>query len=328
MHKPKKIFITGGGGYVGSMLVRELLNRNFFVLALDLFTYGETLIKHKNLKIVKGDIRDIELIKKNITDTNIFIHLACISNDPSFELNPTLGKEINFDSFEPIVKVAKTSGIEKFIYASSSSVYGLKSEQNVTEEASLKPLTDYSKYKAMCEDILLKYNDRNFTCTILRPATVCGFSYRQRFDLIVNILTNNAYNKNQIIVYGGDQLRPNIHIQDMILAYIKIIEADKKIISGEIFNAGFENKKVIDLANKVKKIISNNVEIILKKTDDNRSYHISSKKIYKILAYEPTFTIDDAIIELVSKFKNKTFFDPLNNENYYNIKKLKKIYDN
>ncbi len=320
-----KIFITGGGGYVGAMLVKELLDKEYFVTAYDLFTYGDVFDNHKNLKIIKGDIRNQEMLKKNIAGHDILIHLACISNDPSFELNPNLGKEINFDAFEPIVKIAKDSGVERFIYASSSSVYGLKDEKNVTEEATLEPLTDYSKFKAMCEDILIKYNDNNFTGTIIRPATVCGYSIRQRFDLVVNILTNNAFNKRKIIVFGGNQLRPNIHIKDMINAYLKVIEADKKIVSGQIFNAGFENRTVTELAKKVKNIIGKNIEIVYKKTDDNRSYHVSSDKIYKVLSYKPNFTIDDAIKDLFEAFKNNVFTDPLNNENYFNIKKMQNI---
>ncbi len=321
----KKIFITGAGGYVGAMLVRELLDKNYFVTAYDLFTYGDVFNEHINLKIVKGDIRNQELLKKSISGHNILIHLACISNDPSFELNPDLGKEINYDAFEPMVKIAKDSGVERFVYASSSSVYGLKSEENVTEEATLEPLTDYSKFKAMCEDILLKYNDDNFTSTIIRPATVCGYSIRQRFDLVVNILANNAFNKRKIIVFGGNQFRPNIHIKDMINAYFKIIESDKKIVSGQIFNAGFENKTVSELAHKVKNIIGKDIELIVEKTNDNRSYHVSSDKIYNVLSYKPNFTIDDAIKDLYRAFKNNAFIDPLTNENYFNIKKMQNI---
>lgn len=324
----KKIFITGAGGYVGAMLVKELLKKKYQVCAYDLFTYGDVFQEHENLEIIKGDIRDKKLLEKFIPGSKILIHLACISNDPSFELNPNLGKQINFDAFEPLVKIAKNNGVERFIYASSSSVYGLKNEQDVTEEASLEPLTDYSKFKAMCEDVLLKYNDNNFTTTVIRPATVCGYSLRQRFDLVVNILTNNAYNKGKIIVFGGNQLRPNIHIKDMVNAYIKVINAEKKIISGKIYNAGFENKTVSDLAIKVQKILGKNIEIIYEKTDDNRSYHVSSKKIYKDLSYEPNFTIDDAIQDLYDAFKKNLFNDPLNNENYFNIKKLKNLYKN
>ena len=181
------------------------------------------------------------------------IHLACISNDPSFELNPKLGESINFKAFEPLVKISKECGVERFIYASSSSVYGIKNTKNVDETQSLEPLTDYSKFKANCEDILLNYESKNFTTIIVRPATVCGFGPRQRLDVVVNILTNLAYHKRKILVYGGEQLRPNIHINDMARIYEVLIEADNKIVSGQVFNAGYENQKVIDLANTVKK---------------------------------------------------------------------------
>jgi len=194
----KKIFITGGAGYVGSVLTPYLLKKGYFVTVYDLFIYGNTLENNKNLKIVKGDIRDLELLKKSIFNHDIVIHLACISNDPSFELNPILGKEINLDSFLPLVKLSKESGIKRFIYASSSSVYGIKKEKNVNEDMLLEPLTDYSRFKADCEKILLKEKTDNFIVSILRPATVCGFSPRQRLDLVVNILTNLAYHKRKV----------------------------------------------------------------------------------------------------------------------------------
>ena len=251
----KKIMVIGGAGYVGSELVPKLLMLNYKVKVLDLFIYGETLDPHENLEIVKGDMRNIEILQQNIKNIDIIIHLACISNDPSFDLDPELGKKINYDFFEPLVKISKDNGVQRFLYASSSSVYGLKEEKDTNENASLKPLTDYSKFKAMCEEDLLKYNDENFTCIILRPATVCGYSRRQRFDLVVNLLTNLAFNKREITVFGGLQLRPNIHIDDMCRAYIKVLEFDKKVVEGQIFNVGYENKSVNDLANLVRSVI-------------------------------------------------------------------------
>jgi len=244
----KKIFITGGAGYVGSELTKHLLNIGYQVTVYDLFIYGNTLENNNNLNLVKGDIRDQDLLKQHLKGHDALIHLACISNDPSFELNPKLGKEINLDAFEPLVDLSKNAGIKKFFYASSSSVYGIKSEKNVNETMSLEPLTDYSKFKAECEKILLDYKSDDFITTIIRPATVCGYSSRQRLDLVVNILTNLAYHKKEISVFGGDQLRPNIHIKDMVRSYSFLLDQDEKKINGEIFNIGYENKSINQLA--------------------------------------------------------------------------------
>ena len=196
----KRIFITGGGGYVGSVLIPKLLDLNYFVTVYDLFLYGEDkLDNHKNLKKIKADIRSIDDIERGSKDHDVFLHLACISNDPSFELNPMLGKSINLDAFEPIVQAAKKNNISHFIFASSSSVYGLKDEKNVTEDISLEPLTDYSKYKVEGEKILNKYHSNKFNTTVIRPATVCGYGKRQRLDVVVNILTSLAFYKNEIL---------------------------------------------------------------------------------------------------------------------------------
>lgn len=321
----KRIFITGGAGYVGSVLTPYLLKKGYLVTVYDLFIYGNTLENNKNLKIVKGDIRDLELLKKSIFNHDIVIHLACISNDPSFELNPILGKEINLDSFLPLVKLSKESGIKRFIYASSSSVYGIKKEKNVNEDMLLEPLTDYSKFKADCEKILLKEKSNNFIVSILRPATVCGFSPRQRLDLVVNILTNLAYHKREISVFGGEQLRPNIHIDDMVRAYELFILIDGNKINGEIFNVGFENKSVLQLAEEVKIVIGDDVKIQRVPTEDNRSYHISSEKIKENLGFKYNFTILNAIQDLKKAFDEKKLNNPMKNIDYFNIKKMQFI---
>lgn len=321
----RKLFITGGAGYVGSVLTPYLLKKGYLVTVYDLFIYGNTLKKNKNLNIIKGDLRDLVLLKKSIFDHDIVIHLACISNDPSFELNPTLGKQINLDSFLPLVKLSKELGIKRFIYASSSSVYGIKKEKNVHEDMCLEPLTDYSRFKADCEKILLKEKTDNFTVSILRPATVCGFSPRQRLDLVVNILTNLAYHKREISVFGGDQLRPNIHINDMVRAYELFILIDGNKINGEIFNIGFENKSVSELAEEVRSIIGNDVKIKKVSTKDNRSYHISSEKIKKILGFKYNFTILNAIQDLKKAFDEKELNNPMENIDYFNIKKMQFI---
>ena len=322
----KKIFITGGAGYVGSALVPELIKNNFEVTVFDLMIYGEDVIeRNKNIKMIKGDIRDISLLKKVLPGHDIVIHLACISNDPSFELNPALGKSINLDSFEPLVKTSKLNNIKRFIYASSSSVYGIKTEKNVHENMSLKPLTDYSKYKADCEKILNQYGDDSFVVTTIRPATVCGYAKRQRLDVIVNILSNFAFYKRQIKIFGGSQLRPNIHIKDMVRTYLTMINADKFKINKEVFNVGSTNHSVNEIAYMVKKNMGEDIELKRIDTNDPRSYHVSSKKIKDILNFETKFTVEDAVLDLKQAFEKKLLTNTFDNNNYFNIKKMQSI---
>tara|TARA_Y100001958_G_C21179023_1_gene509266 strand:- start:359 stop:1339 length:981 start_codon:yes stop_codon:yes gene_type:complete len=322
----KKILVTGGAGYVGSALVPKLIERGYQVTVYDLMIYGENVIeKNKNLIMIKGDIRDQKLLEESLTNQDIVIHLACISNDPSFELNPSLGKSINLDSFEPLVKISKQKKVRQFIYASSSSVYGIKEEKNVDESMSLEPLTDYSKFKAECEKILDMYGDDSFTVTSLRPATVCGYARRQRLDVIVNILTNFAYHKKEIQIFGGKQLRPNIHIDDMVRAYLEIIEADKKRINKEIFNVGSTNHSILEIAEMVKKNIDPNVVLKKIETKDTRSYHISSEKIKDIIGFETKLTIEDAVQDLKSAFEKKLLINTFNNELFFNIKRMQAI---
>ena len=326
MYNNQKIFITGGAGYVGSKLVPKLLNLNFKVTVLDLMIYGEDVLPdHKNLKCIKGDIRDINLLEKQIPGHDTVIHLACISNDPSFELNPDLGKSINYDAFEPLVKASVKSKIRKFIYASSSSVYGIKKEKNVTEDMKLEPLTDYSKFKGDCERILNSYRSDEFITTTIRPSTVCGYAKRQRLDLVVNILTNHAFHNRVIKVFGGEQLRPNVHIDDMVDSYIAILNADHKKINGQIFNVGFKNQSVNELASDVKHVIGDDVKIINTKSDDNRSYHVSSEKIKKILGFETKYSVKDAVLDLKNAFEKKLLVNTFNEELFFNIKRMNNI---
>lgn len=321
----KKIFITGGAGYVGSVLVPKLLDKGYEVTVLDLMIYGEDVLpKHENLSAVKGDIRDIELLKKLIPGHDAVIHLACISNDPSFELNPDLGKSINLAPFEPMVQISKEAAVKRFIYASSSSVYGIKDEPNVTEDMELEPLTDYSKFKAECEKILKKYETDDFTAMTIRPATVCGYSPRLRLDLTVNILTNFAVNKGFIKVFGGEQKRPNIHIQDMTDLYCLLLELPSEKIQGKVFNAGYENFKVKEIAQMVKNVVGE-VDIITEPTDDNRSYHISSDLIKKEIGFEPKHSIEDAVRDLKNAFENGLIKNSFKNEKYFNVKLMQNI---
>lgn len=325
----KKIFITGGGGYVGTRLVPYLIKKNFFVTVYDTFWFGNFLKKNKNLKIIKGDIRNTKKIKNSCKNHDFFLHLACISNDSSFELDSRLSRTINFQAFEPMVKAAKSVGVKRFIYASSSSVYGVSKKTNVRENHPLVPLTLYNKYKGMCEPKLFKHTDNNFTGVVFRPATVCGYSERLRLDLSVNILTNFGFHKNHIKVFGGNQLRPNLHILDYCDAVIKIIGAKKDKVNNQIFNVGHQNMSIMNIAKKVKKILqkklNRKIEIIKTPSNDIRSYHINSDKIRRYLNFKPKRGIEEAVKELIIIFKNKKVSNTFDNDMYFNVKRLKKL---
>jgi len=329
MNDLKTVLVTGGAGYVGSVLVPKLLSAGYKVKVLDLYIYGGHVLNsvkdNPNLIEIRGDIRDRELLKKEIPGTDVVIHLACISNDPSYELDPELGKSINYDAFLPLVDISKKSRVKRFIYASSSSVYGIKQEEDVTEDLPLEPLTEYSKYKAKCEEVLLREASDDFIVSIIRPATVCGYSPRIRLDLTVNILTNHAINKGEIIVFGGAQKRPNINIKDMADLYVYLIELPDEKVHMQIYNAGYENYQVIDIAKMVQSVISNEIPIKVVQTDDIRSYQVSSKKIKEQLNFSPKHSIEETILDLKRAFNKGLIPDPFENIKYYNIKTMQAI---
>jgi nucleoside-diphosphate-sugar epimerase len=326
-----RILVPGGAGYVGSRLIPALLEKGHHVTVFDLYLYGDHVFddvkNNPNLTQIKADLRDLKAVERAIKGCDAIIHLACISNDPSFELNPQLGKSINLDCFEPLVKLAKKNKVKRFIYASSSSVYGVKSEPNVTEDMSLEPLTDYSRFKAECEKILWKHATDDFVCTVLRPATVCGYAPRQRLDVVVNILTNLAYHTGKVKVMGGDQMRPNIHIEDMVRAYLHVLDSPKELVSRETFNVGYHNHTVMQLSKMIQQIVGKKrpVELIVEPSNDNRSYHVSSEKIAKKLGFKPKYTIENAVEDLVKAFDAGKIPDSMNDIRYYNIKTMKAV---
>lgn len=321
-----RVLVTGGAGYVGSNLIPKLLAAGYEATVLDLYMYGDDIFAaHRDnprLREVKGDLRRPEDVRRALQGVDAVIHLACISNDPSFDLNPELGKSINFDCFRPLVKASKDVGAKRFIYASSSSVYGIKDDPNVTEDMALKPLTDYSKYKALCEDVLVEEQESGFTTVTLRPATICGYAPRLRLDLTVNILTNLAVNNGRITVFGGDQLRPNLHVDDMTDLYLQLLEAPDELIDRKVWNAGRDNLKVRAIADMVREKVGPQVEIVVTPTDDHRSYHVSSEKIYRELGYRPRRTVADAIADLNAAFVAGKVPNAMTDDRYYNIKRM------
>lgn len=323
----KNVLVTGGAGYVGSVLVPKLVAQGYRVTVLDLLLYGDKIFAPElsetgRLKVVKGDIRDTALLEKLLPGIDAVIHLACISNDPSFDLNPGLGRSINLDAFEPLVKISKSSKVKRFIYASSSSVYGVKDTENVNEEMDLEPLTDYSKFKAACETILQRYDSPDFTTVTVRPATVCGYAPRQRLDVIVNILVNHAYTDHAVKVFGGTQKRPNIHIEDMADLYLLFLSAPKEKIANKVFNAGCANHSVEELALLVKDAFGGDIKVVTEPTNDPRSYHISSAKIAKELNFVPKHSIEDAVRGLKEAFEKGKLPNSMSDKRYFNIKTM------
>lgn len=325
-----KILITGAFGYIGSVLVPELLAKGHEVVGYDLQFFGDQIGPRAGLTAVVKDVRDTAAFREAVQGCDVVLHLACISNDPSFELDKSLGRSINYECFEPLVIAAKDAGVKRFIYCSTSSVYGISDSPNVTEDHPFVPVTDYNTYKGMCEPLLHKHQSDDFTTVVIRPSTVCGYSPRMRLDLAVNILTNLAVNKGVITVFGGAQMRPNLHIKDMVRAYLAMIDAPQELVSGQAFNIGMKNLSIRQIAGLVKGIVEERygkiVPIKVEASIDQRSYQVNVEKVKRVLGFVPQFTIEEAIEDLCDAFDQGLIPDSLADDRYVNVKRMHKVW--
>ncbi len=327
----KKILIVGGAGYCGSVMVPQLLDEGWEVTVFDIMWYDPQFSKNPKLHLIQGDVRDTAKVAAACQGQDVLLHLACISNDASFDLDEALSTTVNLDAFEPVVIAAKKAGIKRFIFASSSSVYGVSDQPDVTEDHPLLPVSLYNKYKGMCEPLLFKHTDANFVGVVFRPATVCGYGPRQRLDVSVNILTNHAVNKGKITVFGGEQMRPNLHIQDYVDVCKLLMTAPAEKIANERFNVGFQNMSIMDIARTVKKVVEElypqkgSIPIEVTESNDKRSYHINSDKIKRVLGFVPKHTVEDAVRDLCKAFNEGKLPNSFEDDKYYNIRTMKAI---
>lgn len=321
----KRVLVTGGCGFIGSMLVPALLSRNYAVNVLDPAIYGNGLKQLQSspggpYRLLKGDTTDRAEVRKALRDCDTVIHLASISNDRCFDIDKDWCRKMDVKSFRPLIREAKRAGVTRFIYASSSSVYGSKGDAEVTEDSALEPITDYSRSKVECEEILASEREKGFVTTVLRPATVCGWSTRVRLDVVVNALTASALFKGRITVDGGEQYRANLHIDDMVELYADLVEAPDDRIDGKTWNVGRVNFKVSDIANIVQSLIP--AELVVAPVKDLRSYRVSSRLIGQDLGFMPRRGISDAVRDLTAKFQAGMVPGPI--ERYINVELLQR----
>tara|TARA_B110000003_G_scaffold180614_1_gene179772 strand:- start:2055 stop:2999 length:945 start_codon:yes stop_codon:yes gene_type:complete len=306
------VLVTGGCGYKGTVLVPKLLVRGYKVQVLDVQWFGNFLSNHPNLTIIKGDVRDIDSI--NLRDVDIVIHLSSVANDPCGDLDPKLTWEISALATMQLADKSVREGVKQFIFASSGSVYGIKDEDQVTENLQLKPISEYNKTKMVSERVLLSYED-DMKVQIIRPATVCGISPRMRLDVAVNLLTMQALEKGKITVFGGNQARPNIHMDDITDVYLHFMDHPENT---GVFNAGFENITILDIANLITKYIP--VEVIVTESNDPRSYRINSDKLLAT-GFKPKKTVEHAIQEIIESYRSGVLKDE---DHFYNLKWMEK----
>lgn len=322
------VLVTGGAGYVGSVLVGELLDDGTHVTVLDRFFFGNSLhevAEHGHLELVNGDIRDATLLRGLLSrrQYDAVIHLAAISNDPSSELDPELTKSINKTAVDEIIEAAHAAGVKRFLYASSASVYGIKNTPDVTEDMTLEPITLYARYKAEGEDTLWRFAGSTFCGVAVRAATVCGWSPRLRLDLTINLLTEQALTHRALRVFGGSQMRPNVHIKDLTRFYRFLLEAPAGVVSGRAFNVTHSNATVFELAEMIRETLDPSIPINIVATDDKRSYHLSADRAHRQLGFVSQRPLDTAVSELQEAFRDRRIVDPARPV-YRNIELMKK----
>lgn len=329
-----RILITGGAGYVGSRLVPALLEDGHDVIVYDTFWFGDHLPQDgmygTALARTRADIRDIDKFKECLNEVDTVVHLACLSNDPSADGDAEFTKSINLDAFEPLVIASKEAGVRRFINCSTSSVYGVSDAPDVREDHSHVPLTLYNTYKSQCETLLWPHMTKDFECVTIRPSTVCGYSPRQRLDLAVNILTNQAYNVGKITVLGGDQKRPNLHIEDMVDCYRALIKAPAELIQGETFNVGAGNISIANLARIVQEAVKHytgrEIDIETRSSIDPRSYQVNSDKIGRVLGYRARRSVYLAVQDLCKAFDAGKIPEPMDRDEYVNVRQMRKLF--
>lgn len=332
MSEIRTVLVTGGAGYVGGILVPKLLAAGYAVTVYDLYIYGRAVFDgvrpNPKLTEIQADIRDIARFREAVAGCDAVIHLACISNDPSCDLDPHLTQSINCDAFPPLVDACRDAGVKRFVFASSSSIYGISDAPEVREDHARVPVSGYNRSKAFCEDALAVHAG-SMPYVVIRPATVCGYSPRLRLDLTVNILTSHAVNRNQITVFGGSQYRPNLHIQDMTDLYLQLLHESVEAIAGKTYNAGYQNQTVTDIAQAVKRVVEakrgGEIAIVTTPSDDIRSYRIACDKIERELGFKPRYSIEDAAAELVDAFEAGKIPDALTSTQYVNIKRMQEV---
>lgn len=312
----RRVLVTGGAGYIGAVLVPKLLSAGREVTVYDTFLYGEAplapLAGRPGFAAVRGDLRDHDLLRETLAGGRFdaVIHLAAISNDPSSELDPELTRAVNLRALEVLMPAAKLAGVRRFLYASSASVYGVRDEPEVTEELSLEPITLYARFKAEGETILNALCDRDFCGVSVRAATVCGVSPRLRLDLTINILTEHAVRRGAIRVFGGSQLRPNLHIEDLADFYALLLDADPAVVAARAYNVCAANASVLELAEMVRREVDPGLPIEIVPTDDLRSYHLSAERAARELGFRPRRPLESAVRELAAALRDGRVENP------------------